>query len=145
MTMAKKTWTFALALAALCALLSVVMMPSGALAAGAPNARASHILVDTEAEADKLLEQLTAADDLHAKFAELAKEYSKCPSRRNGGDLGSFGRGAMVKEFDQVVFEKRMGVVHKVKTQFGWHLVLTTERSGVDETEILASEIDKDL
>ncbi|DBA04726.1 TPA: hypothetical protein N0F65_004363 [Lagenidium giganteum] len=114
----------------LATLLSVSMLT--AVDAAAPVARASHILVDSESEIDELLQEVEAADNLAAKFAELAESRSKCPSGRRGGDLGEFGRGQMVPEFDKVVFEKDVGVVHKVKTQFGWHLVLTTERSGID-------------
>jgi parvulin-like peptidyl-prolyl isomerase len=95
-----------------------------------PQARASHILVESEAEVDDLLKQIQSAKDTNAKFAELAKSKSKCPSGQKGGDLGSFGRGQMVPQFDKVVFEKELGEIHKVQTQFGWHLVLTTERTG---------------
>lgn len=103
---------------ALFALLAVLMTVMTAVAtAEAPSASASHILVPTEAEIDQLLVELEAADDLEAKFAELAKAKSKCPSGRGGGALGTFGRGQMVQEFDTVVFEKPVGVVHKVKTQ----------------------------
>ncbi|UIZ27818.1 hypothetical protein KXD40_004719 [Peronospora effusa] len=91
-------------------------------------AHASHILVDTEVEADNLNAQLSKAPNLFVTFANLAKEHSKCPSSRKGGDLGTFGRGQMVPEFDQVAFEGDIGVVHKVKTQFGWHLVLISRR-----------------
>ncbi|CAH0475998.1 unnamed protein product [Peronospora belbahrii] len=96
-------------------------------------AHASHILVDTEAEADKLNAQLSEASNLFVMFAQLAKEHSKCPSSNKGGDLGTFGRGQMVPAFDQVAFEGEIGVVHKVKTQFGWHLVLISRR--LDGTE----------
>jgi parvulin-like peptidyl-prolyl isomerase len=127
--MAKKSmW---MALFALVAVLMTVM--TTVVAAGSPSASASHILVPTEAEVDQLLVELEAADDLTATFAELAKSKSKCPSSRNGGALGTFGRNQMVEEFDKVVFEKPVGVVHKVRTQFGWHLVLTTSRSGMPE------------
>ncbi|KAL3666384.1 hypothetical protein V7S43_008635 [Phytophthora oleae] len=98
-----------------------------------PKARASHILVPTETECDEILKELEAADDLEAAFGRLAKERSKCPSSRKGGDLGSFGRGQMVPAFDKVAFEKPVGVVHKVKTEFGWHLVLITDRSGMGD------------
>lgn len=111
---------------------------SVAQAANAPSARASHILVESEAECDKLAAQLKQTDDVPTLFAQLAKDHSKCPSSGHGGDLGQFGRGAMVREFDAVVFEKPKGIVHKVHTQFGWHLVLVVERSGVDEAAILA-------
>jgi parvulin-like peptidyl-prolyl isomerase len=100
------------------ALIAVVMtVMTAVVRAEAPSASASHILVPTEAEVDALLVELEAADDLSAKFAELAKATSKCPSSRNGGALGTFGRGQMVEEFDTVVFEKPVGVVHKVRTQ----------------------------
>ncbi|KAF1781462.1 Peptidyl-prolyl cis-trans isomerase, PpiC-type, conserved site [Phytophthora cactorum] len=106
--------------------------PKAVVAADKPTARASHILVPTETECDEILKELEAADDLEAAFARLAKERSKCPSSRQGGDLGSFGRGQMVP--------KTSGEVHKVKTQvtealamFGWHLVLITDRSGMGD------------
>lgn len=99
---------------ALFALVAALMFTASA---APPKASASHILVPTEPEVDVLLAELAAADDLPATFAELAKSKSTCPSSRNGGDLGSFGRGQMVTEFDQVVFEKPVGVVHKVQTQ----------------------------
>lgn len=120
--MAKQSWLAALALFAFIGTLMTVMLPGSALASGAPSARASHILVKTEAEADDLLKKLNLAGDLHEQFADFAKQFSSCPSRRKGGDLGKFGRGAMVPEFDKVVFEKRMGVVHKVKTQVRYWL-----------------------
>ena len=63
-------------------------------------------------------------------FGELAASHSKCPSGRNGGDLGSFGPGEMVKEFDQVVFNEAVGQVHgPVRTQFGYHLLEITSRT----------------
>ncbi|POM78270.1 PpiC-type peptidyl-prolyl cis-trans isomerase, partial [Phytophthora palmivora] len=105
-------------------LLCFVASTSGQDAPVAIKAHASHILVDSEAEADALNAQLSEASNLFLKFAQLAKEHSKCPSSRKGGDLGTFNRGQMVPEFDKVAFEGDIGVVHKVKTQFGWHLVL---------------------
>ncbi|GAB9469684.1 hypothetical protein Gpo141_00006955 [Globisporangium polare] len=137
--MAKKNmW---MALFALVAVLMAVMTTIAS--ADAPSASASHILVPTEAEVDQLLAEIEAADDLPAKFAELAKSKSKCPSSRSGGALGTFGRGQMVQEFDQVVFEKPVGVVHKVRTQFGWHLVLTTSRTGMDDLDAEDAEDSK--
>ena len=63
-------------------------------------------------------------------FAEVAKQHSKCPSGRNGGDLGEFSPGQMVKEFDQVVFSEFVGEVHgPVQTQFGYRLIEITSRS----------------
>ncbi|EQC31920.1 hypothetical protein SDRG_10437 [Saprolegnia diclina VS20] len=109
---------------------------------GGVSAKASHILVNTEAEIDDLFTQLSATADGSPEqfklFADLAKKHSKCPSgARGGGALGSFGRGQMVPEFDRVVFEDDVGKIHKVKTQFGWHLVLTTERTDPEEKKDL--------
>lgn len=89
-------------------------------------AKARHILVATEDVCQNLKEQIENGAD----FAEIAKEYSQCPSGRRGGDLGTFGPGQMVPEFDHVCFNEAVGVVHgPVKTQFGYHLVEVTERS----------------
>ncbi|MFF4158785.1 peptidylprolyl isomerase [Streptomyces sp. NPDC001678] len=88
-------------------------------------ATARHILVKTESEALQLKEQIEGGAD----FAELARKHSSCPSSRDGGNLGSFGPGQMVPEFDQVVFSAPVGVVQgPVKTQFGMHLVEVTSR-----------------
>ncbi|PID59590.1 MAG: peptidylprolyl isomerase [Gammaproteobacteria bacterium] len=77
-------------------------------------ATARHILVDDEARAQKLI------DDIH----------SSCPSGRDGGNLGTFGRGQMVPEFDQACFDGEIGTVQgPIKTQFGYHVVQVTERS----------------
>ena len=71
----------------------------------------------------------TPAKDVAAKFAELAKENSACPSSAKGGDLGEFTRGQMVPEFDKVAFEQPVGKVSEpVKTQFGQHLLLVTKK-----------------
>ena len=91
-----------------------------------PKARARHILVATEDVCQSLKEKIEGGAD----FAELAKEYSQCPSGRRGGDLGSFGPGQIVPEFDRVCFNEAVGVVHgPVKTQFGYHLVEVTKHS----------------
>lgn len=88
-------------------------------------ASARHILVDTEAKC----EELKTAIENGADFAQVAKDNSSCPSSRDGGNLGTFGRGQMVKEFDEVVFSAPVGVVQgPVKTQFGYHLVEVTSR-----------------
>jgi len=90
-----------------------------------PQATARHILVSTEAECQKLKESIEGGAD----FAQVAREHSSCPSGRAGGDLGSFGPGQMVKEFDTVVFSAPVNVVQgPVKTQFGYHLVEVTSR-----------------
>ena len=89
-------------------------------------ATARHILVDTEEKCLDIKKQIADGGD----FAALAAEHSSCPSGKQGGDLGSFGPGMMVKEFDQVVFNDAVGEVHgPVKTQFGYHLLEVTSRS----------------
>ncbi|TQV86441.1 peptidylprolyl isomerase [Aliikangiella coralliicola] len=89
-------------------------------------ATARHILVSSEDKCNALKAQIAEGAD----FAELAKEHSTCPSGKSGGDLGSFGPGMMVAEFDQVCFNEAVGEVHgPVKTQFGYHLVEVTSRS----------------
>ena len=91
-----------------------------------PKASARHILVDNESLCNELIEKIKDGED----FGALAKAHSKCPSGRNGGDLGSFGPGQMVPEFDRVVFSEAVGVPHgPVKTNFGFHIVEITSRS----------------
>ena len=81
---------------------------------------ASHILVESEGLANQLVEQITSGE----KFAELASKFSKCPSGKYGGTLGQFGRGKMVKEFEDAVFSIEPGNISgPFKTQFGYHLV----------------------
>jgi len=98
-------------------------------------AGASHILIKpeqlpTEQAKAKLVEMKETIANDPAEFAKYAQEYSDCPSGRKGGDLGKFGPGMMVKEFDAVVFVEDVGVVHgPVSTQFGEHLILVTYRS----------------
>ncbi len=88
-------------------------------------ASARHILVDTEAKCVELKQQIENGDD----FAEVAKQHSNCPSGKKGGELGTFGRGQMVPEFDEVVFSAPIGDVQgPVKTQFGYHLLEVTDR-----------------
>ena len=88
-------------------------------------ASARHILVATQENCDEIKKQIEAGAD----FAELAREHSQCPSGKQGGDLGKFSRGQMVKEFDQVVFSEEIGKVHgPVQTQFGYHLIEITSR-----------------
>ena len=89
-------------------------------------AAARHILVGTEHECENLKTQIVNGAD----FAVLAQEHSQCPSGAEGGALGTFGRGQMVKEFDDVVFSGDLNtVLGPVKTQFGYHLLEVTERS----------------
>lgn len=85
--------------------------------------KASHILVKTESEARKILEDLKKGAD----FAKLAKEKSQCPSKKRGGNLGWFGRGKMVPEFEKAAFSLKKGELSDiVKTQFGYHIIKVT-------------------
>ncbi|MDI5892323.1 MULTISPECIES: peptidylprolyl isomerase [Halomonas] len=89
-------------------------------------ASARHILVDSEAKCNELKAEIEGGRD----FAEVAREHSSCPSGKQGGELGTFGPGQMVPEFDKAVFEGEVGKVQgPVKTQFGYHLLEVTERS----------------
>ncbi len=83
---------------------------------------ASHILVDTEDAAREIYAKIEAGE---MSFEDAAREYSSCPSKEAGGNLGDFGRGQMVPEFDSAVFEMAVGEVTRepVKTQFGYHLI----------------------
>jgi peptidyl-prolyl cis-trans isomerase C len=94
-------------------------------------ATASHILIKGGAEAQHKLEDLKAEiENDYSKFAEAARQYSECPSAKKGGNLGAFGPGAMVKPFDEVVFNEEVGIVHgPVPTQFGYHLIMIHDRT----------------
>ena len=87
--------------------------------------RASHILVKTEDEAWALKTKLTEG----ANFSDMAMKYSMCPSKEKGGDLGYFGRGQMVPEFEYAAYSTPVGQVSDpVKTRFGWHLIKVTRK-----------------
>ena len=89
------------------------------------SATARHLLVDSEKLCLDLKDRIANGE----KFEDLAKEYSLCPSGHSGGDLGNFYQGQMVPEFDRVVFNEAINVVHgPVKTAFGYHLLETTSR-----------------
>ena len=82
------------------------------------------ILVKTETEAKAILDKLNKGE----KFSNIAKEISLCPSGKNGGDLGTFGRGKMVKEFENAAFAINKGEVSNiVKTKFGYHIIKRLE------------------
>ena len=88
-------------------------------------ATARHILVDSEEICLELKREIEEGAD----FADVAKENSSCPSSAQGGDLGEFGPGMMVPEFDKVVFSAPVNTVQgPVKTQFGYHLLEVTSR-----------------
>ena len=89
---------------------------------------ADHILVESE---EKALEILAKIESGEVSFADAAKQHSTCPSGQRGGNLGDFGRGQMVPEFDKAVFELEVGEITKapVKTQFGYHLIKLNSKS----------------
>ena len=87
---------------------------------------ARHIIVKTKKQADDIKQRLDKGED----FAKLARQFSKCPSAKKGGDLGEFTQGTMVRAFDNVVFKKELLTVHgPIKTQYGYHLIETLYRS----------------
>ncbi len=87
---------------------------------------AAHILCKTEKKAFEVKELLTAGQK---SFAEMARKYSQCPSGKNGGDLGWFGKGRMVPEFEKAAFEGEKGtIIGPVKSQFGYHLIRVLDK-----------------
>ena len=85
--------------------------------------RASHILLEKQSHALKILEELATGMD----FKKLARKHSICPSGKRGGDLGKFGRGQMVKKFEKAAFGLKVGEISApVKTQFGYHIIKRT-------------------
>ncbi len=89
-------------------------------------ASARHILVSSEEDCNDLRTQIEDGAD----FAKIAESHSRCPSGKSGGDLGEFGPGRMVPEFDKVIFSAELGKVHgPVKTDFGFHLIEITSRT----------------
>lgn len=99
------------------------------------NIQASHILVDDEKLAKDIIKKLDGGAD----FAELAKEHSSDTSAEQGGDLGSFGRGQMVVEFEEAAFALKDGEYTKepVQSQYGYHII---KRTGTDEKEEFDAE-----
>ena len=85
--------------------------------------KASHILVKERALAEEILKKAKAGAD----FSKLAKEFSTCPSKEKGGDLGWFGKGQMVKPFEEAVIRLGNGSISNVvPTQFGFHIIKKT-------------------
>ena len=91
---------------------------------------ASHILVESEAQALDILSEIKGG----LSFEDAAEKYSSCPSKANGGNLGEFGRGQMVPEFDSAVFAMEVGAITEtpVKTQFGYHLIKLIDKKTAD-------------
>jgi parvulin-like peptidyl-prolyl isomerase len=84
----------------------------------------AHILVKTEQEAKLLSDQLIKGES----FSKLAMAKSLCPSGKKGGDLGTFGRGRMAREFERAAFALQKGQISQpVKTEFGWHIIKRLE------------------
>lgn len=102
---------------------------------------AKHILVEDEAECLAILEAINKGEKT---FENAAMDSSTCPSKAQGGDLGEFGRGQMVKEFEDAAFAAEVGaIVGPVKTQFGYHLIKVEGKSeaGVMAFEEVAAQI----
>ncbi|TFG34135.1 peptidylprolyl isomerase [Candidatus Thorarchaeota archaeon] len=90
----------------------------------AGKARASHILVEKHSQALALISRIAEGED----FAKIARDYSSCPSKKKGGDLGFFTKGQMVPEFEQATFRLNIGAMttEPVKTKFGYHIIKRT-------------------
>lgn len=97
------------------------------------SATASHILVSTEEEANNILAEINGGMD----FADAARKYSSCPSKDAGGVLGEFGRGQMVPEFEDAVFNMNIGEISSapVKTQFGYHIIKVTDKKDATDAK----------
>ena len=86
---------------------------------------AVHILCKNDKKAREVLDKLNSGQS----FGEMARKYSQCPSGKNGGDLGWFGKGRMVPEFEKAAFEgEKSKVIGPVKTQFGYHLIKVLDK-----------------
>ena len=86
--------------------------------------KASHILVDKHSNAVEIIRKIAEGED----FAKMAREHSSCPSRKKSGDLGFFGKGQMVSEFEKATFALSVGAMIRdpVKTKFGYHIIKRT-------------------
>jgi len=110
-------------------LLTVIMLLTGIASAANKEqysqVRAEHILVKTAAEAQQIKQEI----DNGGSFEYYAQMYSMCPSGKRGGDLGYFGKGQMVPEFERAAFATPVGEVSKpVYSQFGWHLIKVIDK-----------------
>ena len=92
---------------------------------------ARHILIDSRETAEEIKTKL---DNKELSFEEAAKEYSTCPSKEMGGDLGNFGRGMMVPEFEEAAFASELNdITDPVQTQFGYHIIQVYENSNAEK------------
>lgn len=106
-----------------------------------PTVNASHILVDSEEKANGILAEINAGS---ITFEDAAKAHSTCPSGKEGGSLGDFGRGQMVPEFDEACFAMEVGETRgPVKTQFGYHLIRLNSKG--EESEMPFAQIKDQL
>lgn len=98
---------------------------------------ASHILIDSEAKANEIADEIKGG----LSFEDAAMKYSSCPSKEQGGNLGEFGRGQMVPEFENAAFDMEVGTISDpVKSQFGYHIIKLNEKlpasvSSLEETK----------
>ncbi|MBA2877485.1 peptidylprolyl isomerase [Anoxybacillus ayderensis] len=108
-----------------------------------PKVKASHILVDDEKTAKEIKAKLEKGED----FAKLAKEYSKdTGSAQNGGDLGWFGPGKMVEEFEKAAYALKVGEVSDpVKTQFGYHIIKVTDKEEKKSFDEMKEEMEYEV
>ena len=115
------------------AILSIIMLLRNLLGGPKSSAIASHILVDDTEEAKAKLTALKKEINDFTKFKGAAQRYSKCPSGKTGGSLGSFSPGMMVPAFDKVIFDDRESKVGScigpIRTNFGYHLIWIEERN----------------
>ncbi|MBQ7153873.1 MAG: peptidylprolyl isomerase [Clostridia bacterium] len=94
---------------------------------GQPTVNASHILVAEEEKAKEIMGRIESGE---ITFEEAAHQYSTCPSAQQGGNLGEFGQGQMVPEFDKACFSMEPGELRgPVKTDFGWHIIRLNSKS----------------
>ena len=107
---------------------------------------AKHILVDKKTLAEDIIEEINTGG---IKFEEAAKKYSTCPSRKKGGNLGEFGRGQMVKEFEKAAFNLQKGQMTQqpIKTKFGYHIIkaLSNPKKEVKSLDKVKDEIRRTL
>jgi peptidyl-prolyl cis-trans isomerase C len=106
--------------------------------------RASHIQVDTEAEAKEISQKLKEGTD----FGQLARQYSKDPSKERGGDIGYFTKGQLMPEIEEACFKLEVGQVSDIiKTQFGYHIVKVTDKKEPRAVELseVKGAIEKEL